>query len=243
MQLLKRDGDSDSTSGCSADMSNTDSGKGASEEGEKDRRLDKSVPIGGRRVLPHQPRHHGNAIFRSEPPLGTSTPSKGGSGRSTPNYKNGPYKSRSPITYMVGRDPKTGRLSPLLQGSATGQTKLSNGQQQGKENTGCHGHNTECHHSNPNCNPGVVCSCADKNQCMNIKQPIGSHGTGTQYEGIHLRTFSPVGYQSPSGTLRSNSNNSNRNSSVCSDDGGSTTSGSYVVDLEGDIPSVKAVDV
>ena len=225
MQLLKRDGDSDSTSGCSADMSNADSGKGGSDEGDKDRQRHPQVnqqrPNG-------RPGHEFNTIDKRR----IAQLNGGTIGRNSPNKPSqnpNQNQGRAPVTYAVtnrnGRPGSPGTRLPSPPPPPPAPTPT--GKHATTDSSGGLGNNTDC--TSPLC----TCPADTKQQCMDIKQPIGSHGAGTPYEGIHLRTFSPSGYHSPSsGTLRStpNANNSNRNSSVCSEEGGSTTSGSYVVD-------------
>ncbi len=182
--------------------------------------------------------------YQPTPPKYTPAPAPA-DGTTLTNGRHNNNKPRSPpITYMLGRDPKTGRLSPLPP-STTSVTAPRGGSDAHGQDTGGGG----------NCNPATVTG-GDRGTG---RKPVGgSHG----HEALvpHLRTFSPVtvsggfqptpvgkpvgGYQAAVKAANAN-NSSNRNSSVCSDDGGSTTSGSYVVDLDHsmEIPHVKAVDV
>jgi hypothetical protein len=230
LQLLKRDGDSDSTSGCSADMSQADSGRGGSDEGDKDRHKHTNPRPNGQQG---QGGFNSNTIDKRR-----IAQINGGTGRNSPNkLGQGQGQGRSPVTYAVmnrnGRpaSPGTDNNPRLPSPPPPPPAPTPTNKHATTDSSGGLG-NSEC--------PSPLCTCpADtKQQCMDIKQPIGSHGAGTPYEGIHLRTFSPSGYHSPSsGTLPrsltpNNVNNSNRNSSAggSEDGGGSSTSGSYVVD-------------
>lgn len=213
LQLLKRDTDAESTSGSSAEMSNTDSGRGPSEEGgEGHRGRSNRKPAPLNRTPDGQEKEPASSERDVPPPR----PPRAASLRQQP-HRTGTSKPIAPITYIPNK-----------------QSPYRNPQ----------GH--QCH------NPEGLCQCqghASSDSPSANQTPhsgYGSHPSSSSgaapgaVKGMRLTPqFTTFGHLPPPASAELPVSNTGSDTEDVSD--GSTTSGSFVLDL--DNADLRAVDV